>query len=448
MEFHPRYVSLRLKISAGLLVIFLIAIGGFFYLQSKYNRLDRISNVEESSHRYLADIVKGRLRHAMLTRDPEEAAGIMETIHEQQKVVDVFLINKRGEAVASFDKSSVGKTFALSDPTCDVCHRAASKDRPHTVLYTNSDGWDMVRHISPIVNERVCYACHEPGRKVLGMLVADFSLESIEQGLSREFNRRMVSLALFIFILLVALSVCVDRFVLARLQKCVAAVQRFGGGKLDQDIPDMGRDEIGHLAAAFNQMAANLRKYIHELRGAEEMLYELATHDPLTKLFNRTFFSTKLEEEFQRAVRYNTPLSLIVIDIDHFKPINDTHGHQAGDAYLESLSELIERTVRQVDTVARYGGEELVVILPHTAREGAMIAAERLRRTVADHEVSFEGQAIRCTISLGVASYQEGSAYSVEELLQAADRAMYEAKEGGRNQVVFLEEDPKPTVCD
>lgn len=253
-------------------------------------------------------------------------------------------------------------------------------------------------------------------------------------------KHKMISLAFLIFVLLGAFSLSVHRLIVVRLQKCVAAVKGFGSGNLQQDIPDMGRDEIGELAEAFNQMAANLREHIKELESAEDKLYGMATHDALTKLFNRSFFTIKLEEEFQRAERYKLPLSLIIMDIDNFKLTNDTFGHQAGDAYLESLADLVKGSVRQVDTVARYGGEELVVILPHTEPDGALALAERLRAAVAAHEVSYDGNTIQGTISLGLVSYKEGSAATVDEFLKAADNALYDAKHGGRNRVVVSHE--------
>lgn len=169
----------------------------------------------------------------------------------------------------------------------------------------------------------------------------------------------------------------------------------------------------------------------------ERKLEVLATTDALTKLYNRAYFTSKLEEEFQRAERYNAHLSLMLIDIDHFKSVNDTYGHQAGDAYLEAIAGLVASSVRQVDTVARYGGEELAVILPSTNLSEAMVLADRIRERVEAFDVSYGGHAIRRTISIGVASLTEVSAKSTDEFLTAADRALYMAKRGGRNLVVL-----------
>ncbi len=165
-------------------------------------------------------------------------------------------------------------------------------------------------------------------------------------------------------------------------------------------------------------------------------LKRLATTDTLTRLYNRAYFTSKLEEEFHRAERYHGPLSLMLLDIDHFKTVNDTLGHQAGDAYLEAIAGLVARSVRQVDTVARYGGEEFAIILPNTDLAETMVLAERLREQVEAFDVSFGPHTIRRTVSIGVASYNAGEAKTTETFLKEADHALYAVKKGGRNGVV------------
>lgn len=172
----------------------------------------------------------------------------------------------------------------------------------------------------------------------------------------------------------------------------------------------------------------------------EQSLQTLAITDGLTKLYNRLFFTAKLEEEFQRSERYRAPLSLMLLDIDRFKRINDTYGHQAGDAYLQALADLVTRSIRLVDIAARYGGEELAVILPHTGSEAAVTLAERLRSLVEGFELSFSGRTIGTTISIGVATHLPGSSRTTDEFLTEVDNALYAAKRGGRNRVVLYRE--------
>ncbi len=164
--------------------------------------------------------------------------------------------------------------------------------------------------------------------------------------------------------------------------------------------------------------------------------------DPLTGLYNRRYLERRLPEEFQRAMRFQLPFSLLFIDIDHFKMVNDTHGHLAGDQVLHNLAHLITHLVREVDIVVRYGGEEILVILPNTTQNNAYELAERLRRQVADTVITPVSQwkrraEIIVTVSIGVSEYQFADGWdNGEKALERADKALYRAKEQGRNQTV------------
>lgn len=167
-----------------------------------------------------------------------------------------------------------------------------------------------------------------------------------------------------------------------------------------------------------------------------ETLTLQARKDPLTGLDNRRQLMSDLQLEIQRAERYQTPLSLILLDVDYFKKYNDLHGHPAGDRILRQLANLLAINLRAFDKIARYGGEEFVIILPQTDLKGATVVAEKLRRLVEEYPFPEEETqpAGKLTISLGVASYPE-HAKSGDDLLAQADRAMYRAKAAGRNRV-------------
>jgi diguanylate cyclase (GGDEF)-like protein len=162
---------------------------------------------------------------------------------------------------------------------------------------------------------------------------------------------------------------------------------------------------------------------------------ELGYRDPLTGLFNRRYFEEALEREVRRAIRYNLPLSLLIADIDHFKIYNDNQGHHQGDNVLREVTARLTENTRQVDIVARFGGEEFVVILPMTTKTHARLVAEKLRRSV--EETKIPGEEIlpggRLTISLGLAAYPEDASHPTG-LIQAADAALYVAKRKGRNR--------------
>jgi len=170
----------------------------------------------------------------------------------------------------------------------------------------------------------------------------------------------------------------------------------------------------------------------------KDYLKEMAVRDHLTNLYNHNFFYSRLDEEFERAVRYETPLSLIMLDIDNFKQINDTYGHRVGDMVLKEISALIKKGVRKTDIVARYGGEEFSVILPHTLLKGAVDEAERLREMIDNH--AYAGLVNhRVTVSVGVASYPQKGAMNSGDLVNYADDALYKAKWSGKNCVKVAE---------
>lgn len=162
--------------------------------------------------------------------------------------------------------------------------------------------------------------------------------------------------------------------------------------------------------------------------------------DPLTKVYNRRYLDHRLDDEVARANRYSLDLSVLMIDIDYFKRVNDTYGHQAGDVILSTLGGLAKASLRDLDTVARYGGEEFLVICTNTAVNGAELVAQRLRQLVELHQFeiaddSGRSQNIQITISVGVAGLAP-NLDSKERLIQAADQALYRAKEEGRNRVI------------
>lgn len=182
-----------------------------------------------------------------------------------------------------------------------------------------------------------------------------------------------------------------------------------------------------------------LAQVILDLQAANELLQSLATTDSLTGLKNERVLQERLADEFRRARRYQTPLSLILLDVDHFKSYNDVHGHPAGSRALQRLAQILQHAARETDSVCRYGGEEFVLLLPHTHGAEAMALAERLR--VAVEHAPWKLRAL--TISLGVCTLGPDIA-DATALLERADAAMYEAKVAGRNRVVSGCADPLP----
>ncbi len=175
-----------------------------------------------------------------------------------------------------------------------------------------------------------------------------------------------------------------------------------------------------------------------ERKHMEEELKYLATHDAVTGLFNRSDMDRRVVDEVGRVVRYKRPLSIFMVDIDHFKQVNDRYGHAAGDDVLHDIAEILQQTTRTADFVARYGGEEFVIILPETPLAKAKELAERIRHQVAQSSFPVDGESVSLTVSIGIAALS-GHSRSWRELLKRADAAMYEAKSAGRNCVRISE---------
>ena len=192
----------------------------------------------------------------------------------------------------------------------------------------------------------------------------------------------------------------------------------------------------GVLCVGLLWLSWMLRLELRRRYRAEKVLSELAATDGLTGLANRRTLDQRLALEWERARRSTEPLSVLMIDVDHFKAFNDRHGHQGGDEALRSVAQVIGRQIRRpADLAARYGGEEFAVILPHTDANGARRIAEHIRQGI-QHLPPVAGDSEPITVSIGLSTWDKRSSASLEELLLSADRALYEAKNSGRNRVV------------
>ncbi|NRD54939.1 diguanylate cyclase [Corallococcus exiguus] len=173
---------------------------------------------------------------------------------------------------------------------------------------------------------------------------------------------------------------------------------------------------------------------LRSLHSQVEELRRLAVTDGLTQVHNHRYFQERLREEFRRSQRYDESLSLILVDLDHFKNINDGHGHGAGDRVLREVAASLQHSVRETDLVARYGGEEFAILLPCTHLPGALTVAERIRKGINELHAGPEG-ALRVTASLGVSSFPHRAILAPEQLLLTADEALYRAKREGRDRI-------------
>lgn len=193
----------------------------------------------------------------------------------------------------------------------------------------------------------------------------------------------------------------------------------------EMEIPP-SNDEIGELAENFENMRQKIKN--------------LVTEDPLTGVYNRRFVNHVFDLAVLKANREKTPLCCIMMDIDHFKRVNDTYGHQAGDLVLTGVGKTLKEISRDYDTPARYGGEEFLCLLPETTLDDAVAIAERIRGAVKKLVITFGEQELRCTMSLGVAELVSELADTTDKIISQADKALYQAKENGRDRVVIARE--------
>ncbi|MGM0576804.1 MAG: diguanylate cyclase [Myxococcota bacterium] len=289
-----------------------------------------------------------------------------------------------------------------------------------------------------------------------GTLVANFDLSAVQKRI--ESMRRGFQVVFFVVALLIGLVlyVGVDRLVLRPLANLGGAARAVLAGDLAARAEVTREDELGAVARTFNAMASELQDYTESLehrvaertaeverknRELEELndeLARLARTDELTGLLNRRAFRKRVDNELRRSDRTGYPVSLFLVDLDYFKRINDTWGHATGDIVLRTLADVMRRSLRATDVVARFGGEEFAVLLLDTTGHDALRVAEKLRSEIA-HEphMGVDGQAIPpVTASIGVAVAGE-TTHGLDELLHRADVALYAAKAAGRNRVVM-----------
>lgn len=219
-----------------------------------------------------------------------------------------------------------------------------------------------------------------------------------------------------------------------------------------QDMVRHRQEMMGAMARPVNLTTAicdymlTVRKELIHPTVVELNLFEETSHyskcDSMTGLYNRAYFNEALKSEASRCKRYRTEFSIAFFDIDHFKVINDTLGHQGGDMVLKAVADLFQSEKRNEDIAVRFGGEEIVLILPGTQKYNALILAERIRRKIEKMKLNFEGQNIQVTVSGGVATFPLDTDV-VAEMVECADRALYRAKKQGRNQVVLFSEDKR-----
>ena len=335
--------------------------------------------------------------------------GIEQLLREQVTGRDdrVAVVQPGGQVIAS----AGGTVTALPEETLRRLRGAEST----TVSYQAPDGLAVVGALSAVPRSDWSAVAEIPAASAF-----------------RDIRRLRDATALLLVVLLGvvgSLAYGLGLLIVQPLGRLMLAANRVAGGDLSVDVPASGGGELSHLAGVFNDMVRRLREGHAELE-------RLSVTDELTGLANRRRLTAELERELRRSGRHGRPVSILMLDVDHFKHFNDTYGHPAGDAVLKRLASTVRECVRDVDTVARYGGEEFTVILPETPVAEAARVAERIRASAEQDRFTPEGESVplNVTVSIGYAWFPE-NAGTPDALIEAADQALYRSKESGRNRV-------------
>jgi diguanylate cyclase (GGDEF)-like protein len=303
-------------------------------------------------------------------------------------------------------------------------------------------GQAILKTTSPVGN-KVAAAKMEEFDQLINSIIAQLdavhhvAFASTEESHATLHDLKREATTFVLAFLAIGLAIAVAGFLVLKrllfppLQDLSRGMQLFSEGQHSHRIARNMPVELRELAEGFNTMAENLQAQHAELVKA-------SSHDALTGCLNHGQFIMDFDREFSRVNRYKDNLSLLMVDLDHFKSVNDTYGHPAGDVVLQKVAEAMDSQLRASDTLYRYGGEEFVILLPETDSRGALTVAESIRRKVADTAIVVDGQqTVTITVSIGVACFPQDTEKQ-EDLLKKADQAVYAAKNNGRNRVCHL----------
>ncbi|HEV8264744.1 MAG TPA: diguanylate cyclase [Gemmatimonadales bacterium] len=324
---------------------------------------------------------------------------------------DVYLMTDQGRFVIT---SRVSSAELMRSRLADAATRVLLEREGQTVGYKRADGQEVLGALRPVPQLRWAAVAELPRAEAF-----------------RQLGQLRASTTWLIVILLVVVGLLTYALVLVLVRplgRLATAASKGAAGDLSTELPVSGVGEVGHFTRSLNTLLGRLRE-----RESAGELERLSVTDALTGLYNRRHLMGTLASEAQRARRLRRPFSVLLMDVDHFKQYNDTHGHLAGDAALSKIAEILRKQTRAVDCVARYGGEEFLVVLLETTVATAALVAERIRARVAAEP--FGGG--QMTVSIGVAECP-AHGDTPESLIANADAAMYEAKAGGRDRVVAV----------
>ncbi len=389
--------------------------------------LDRLQDVPDSGQ-LISEVMTKDGNRLMLTqkmdlgRDltPNIFTALMKVEHLQNKIVDlapersvVYILDSEGNIKAA--NVELDKTIKAPVGAVALLYEKGVRS-----IYKGLQGKEVIATSAMLEVPRWGVVLETSKREALLPLVA--------------FRRQIILMALGLAGLFLVPALLLARALVLPLEELSRVSRRIRAGKPGLQVKTRIGGELGEFISTFNSMSVSLEESLEEITTKNEELRVMSITDPLTGRYNRRYIEDYLGRELELAIRTHDPLTILMIELDHFKEYNDTYGHIAGDMALKLLGDILMETVRKTDVVARYGGEEWIICLSHTSSEGGTKIAEKLRKAVEKSVFTLKGQETRITVSIGVATAPEhGTDYGA--IVEAADTAMYLAKASGRNQI-------------